>query len=290
MAYVIEGDERRERKAKQHQSELTWFGLHALLSVLCSYPTAAWNRLSLSIRYIHIEYDDNVKSYWSQKHGYSSSLSLDKIESIKLDYPEEYLTSVHGYYKSTWYLPTYISSLTFTSNRKVYGPFGDYENEGRKYFTTQVSGSKIVGFHGRSDEWFDLRALGAYVTPLARPPPPYYGSYYTNPNHPPQAAPTPYPYGYYVPPPGLPPYNNGYYDYQMSQAPPPPPSAALGRPRKPKSAPGNPKAAKNNDPKNVSYRVLGNEVSGNTGDHNGVFNVGNKNTGLHKEDDEEDEE
>lgn len=241
---------------------------------------------------------------------------------IKLDYPEEYLTSVHGYYKSTWYLPTYISSLTSTSNRKVYGPFGDYENEGRKYFTIQVSGSKIVGFHGRSDEWFDLRALGAYLKPLvhtpqysnnnislapvahigypaahdytpplqARPPPPYYGSYYTNPNHPPQAAPTPYPYGYYVPPPGPPPYNNGYYDYQMSQAPPPPPPAALGRPRKPKSAPGKPKAAKNNDPKNVSYRVLGNEVSGNTGDHNGVFSVGNKNTGLHKEDDEEDEE
>ncbi|KAL6193661.1 hypothetical protein ACLB2K_034745 [Fragaria x ananassa] len=243
-------------------------GVHSSVRqlVICYSPS--------SIRYIQIEYDDNGKSYWSQKHGYSSSLSLDKIESIKLDYPEEYLTSIHGYYKSTWYLPTYISSLTFTSNRKVYGPFGDYENEGRKYFTIQVSGT-----------------AHDYTPPLqARPPPPYYGSYYTNPNHPPQAAPTPYPYGYYVPPPGPPPYNNGYYDYQMSQAPPLPQPAALGRPRKPKSAPGKPKAAKNNDPKNVSYRVLGNEVSGNTGDHNGVFSVGNKNTGLHKEDDEEDEE
>ncbi|KAL6188486.1 hypothetical protein ACLB2K_039878 [Fragaria x ananassa] len=243
-------------------------GVHSSVSQLVIFSSPS------SIRYIQIEYDDNGKSYWSQKHGYSSSLSLDKIESIKLDYPEEYLTSVHGYYKSTW-----------------------------------------------SDEWFDLRALGAYLKPLvhtpqysnnnispapvahigypaaydytpplqARPPPPYYGSYYTNPNHPPQAAPTPYPYGYYVPPPGPPPYNNGYYDYQMSQAPPPPPPAALGRPRKPKSAPGKPKAAKNNDPKNVSYRVLGNGVSGNTGDHNGVFNVGNKNIGLHKEDDEEDQ-
>lgn len=56
------------------------------------------------------------------------------------------------------------------------------------------------------------------------------------------------------------------------------------------SAPSKPKAARNNGPKNVSYRVLGNEVSGNTGDHTGVFNVGNKNTGRHMEDDDEDEE
>ncbi|XP_050372399.1 uncharacterized protein LOC126790267 [Argentina anserina] len=293
-------------------------GVHTAVRqvVICYAPS--------SIRYIQIEYDDNGKSYWSPKHGYSSSLSLDKIETIKLDYPDEYLTSIHGYYKSTWYLPTYVSSLTFTSNRKVYGPYGDYENEGRKYFTIQVSGSKIVGFHGRSDDWFDLRALGAYLKPVvhiqqysnntnpapvahigypavynfAPPvprPPPYYGNnYYNNPNQPPQAAPpadpTPYQYGnYYVPPPGPPPpYNYGYYDYQMSQAPPLPPPAALGRPSKPKSSPSKPKAA--NGPKNVSYRVLDNQVSGNTGDRNGLFNVGNKNTGRHMDDDDEDEE
>lgn len=139
----------------------------------------------------------------------------------------------------------------------------------------------------------------AYNYPPLPPPPPYYGNYcdpnhppqagnYYDPNHPPQAAPpapTPYPYSnFYAPPP--PSYNNGYYHYQQE-----PPPAALGRPNKvPKSAPSKPKAARNNGPKNVSYRVLGNEVSGNTGDHTGVFNVGNKNTGRHMEDDDEDEE
>lgn len=138
----------------------------------------------------------------------------------------------------------------------------------------------------------------AYNYPPLPPPPPYYGNYcdpnhppqagnYYDPNHPPQAAPpapTPYPYSNFYAPPPL--YNNGYYHYQQE-----PPPADLGRPNKvPKSAPSKPKAARNNGPKNVSYRVLGNEVSGNTGDHTGVFNVGNKNTGRHMEDDDEDEE
>lgn len=282
-----------------------------------------------SILYIQIEYDDDGSSSWSRKHGCRNPIGVDKIETVKLDYPNEYLTSIHGYYTDSWYYPTYITSLTFTSNRKVYGPFGNYDNEGRKYFTIQVSGSKIAGFHGRSDEWFDLRAIGAYLKPLVHiqqnsssmstapvahigypaaynypplpPPPPYYGNYcdpnhppqagnYYDPNHPPQAAPpapTPYPYSnFYAPPPPPPSYNNGYYHYQQE-----PPPAALGRPNKvPKSAPSKPKAARNNGPKNVSYRGLGNEVSGNTGDHTGVFNVGNKNTGRHMEDDDEDEE
>lgn len=174
------------------------------------------------------------------------------------------MTSIHGYYTDGWNYPTYITSLTFTSNRKVYGPFGNYDNEGRKYFTIQVSGSKIVGFHGRSDKMFDLiRAIGAYLKPLVHiqqnsgsmstapvahigypaannhpplpPAPPYYGNY-CDPNHPPQAAPpapapTPYPYSNFYaphdPPPPPPSYNNEYYHYQLE-----PPPVVLGRPNK----------------------------------------------------------
>ncbi|KAM5568788.1 hypothetical protein ABKV19_016356 [Rosa sericea] len=111
------------------------------------------------------------------------------------------------------------------------------------------------------------------------PPPPSYGYY--NPNHALQggsAPPAQAPYGYYPPPPA---YNNGYYDPRFYPAP-------VRRPAKPKT-PGKPKAARSG-PKNVSYKVAGNRVSGNTGDHNGVFNVGNKNSGRHMDDDDEEDE
>ncbi|XP_004295092.1 PREDICTED: uncharacterized protein LOC101311172 [Fragaria vesca subsp. vesca] len=115
----------------------------------------------------------------------------------------------------------------------------------------------------------------------APPPPASYGYY--NPNHPPQggsAAPPPHaPYGYYPPP--LPSYNNGHYDPRFYQAP-------VRRSAKPKT-PSKPKAARSG-PKNVSYKVAGNRVSGNTGDHNGVFNVGNKNSGRCVDDDDDEDE
>lgn len=110
------------------------------------------------------------------------------------------------------------------------------------------------------------------------PRPPSYGYY--DPNHPSQGGSVPpahVPYGYYAPPP---PYS---YGHPFSQAP-------VRRPAKPKT-PSKPKAARSG-PKNVSYKVEGNRVSGNTGDHNGVFNVGNKNTSRSRvaDDDEQDEE
>lgn len=84
---------------------------------------------------------------------------------VVLDYPEEYLTSVHGYYLSYWCLPTYILSLTFKSNKRTYGPFGSEDRDG-KYFSIEVPRCKIVGFHGRSDELIELRSIGAYLKPL----------------------------------------------------------------------------------------------------------------------------
>ncbi|KAK9904552.1 hypothetical protein M0R45_000634 [Rubus argutus] len=50
-----------------------------------------------------------------------------------------------------------------------------------------------------------------------------------------------------------------------------------------------PKAARRG-PKNEVYKVEGNLVSGNTGDQNGVFNVGNENSGCSRVADDDDEE
>lgn len=76
-----------------------------------------------------------------------------------------------------------------------------------------------------------------------------------------------------------------YGGYSNHFAPPPPPSyydpvsqapVAPQYPSKPKRGKGS---------KRTSYNVSGNRISGNKGDHNGVFNVGNKNTRYNDEED-----
>lgn len=43
---------------------------------------------------------------------------------IILDNPDESFTSVYGYYGKP-FMQTYICSLTFKSNKRSYGPFGE---------------------------------------------------------------------------------------------------------------------------------------------------------------------
>ncbi|KAK4275148.1 hypothetical protein QN277_018281 [Acacia crassicarpa] len=108
---------------------------------------------------IKIEYDQKGCSIWSDKHGGSGGLKTDKV---KLDYPDEYLTSVHGYYGSlNQWGTTFVRSLSFESNKKKYGPFGVEEGT---YFSFPMTGGKIVGFHGRCG-WY-LDAIGVYLKPL----------------------------------------------------------------------------------------------------------------------------
>lgn len=81
---------------------------------------------------------------------------------VDLDYPDEFLIEMSGrYVKSSWLLPTSLASLTFKSNKKVYGPFGIW-NKGHS-FSIQVPGSMIVGFHGRYNVWHSLPAIGAHL-------------------------------------------------------------------------------------------------------------------------------
>ncbi|KAJ8762178.1 hypothetical protein K2173_007332 [Erythroxylum novogranatense] len=110
---------------------------------------------------IQIEYDKNGTSIWSEKHGGSGGNRIDKV---KLDYPEELLTSVGGYYGrvSVWG-PVFIRLLIFESNKRTYGPFGVEQGT---FFSFPVSGSKNVGFHGKSG-WY-LDAIGMYLKPLQK--------------------------------------------------------------------------------------------------------------------------
>ncbi|XP_050939157.1 jacalin-related lectin 3-like isoform X1 [Cucumis melo] len=147
------------------------------------------------IHSVNIEYDNNGESIWKPKHGgnrgstsevttqqplnYSLSStskylftlleSSDKLQVV-LDYPNEYLISIYGYYSDLAHImekrvptpTTVIRSLTLESNRKTYGPFG--MEEGTKYSFPIVE-AKIVGFHGSSG-WF-LDAIGIYVQPIS---------------------------------------------------------------------------------------------------------------------------
>ncbi|XP_058001521.1 mannose/glucose-specific lectin isoform X2 [Hevea brasiliensis] len=109
-------------------------------------------------------YNDGGSLVWSTLHGgdYES-----KIDTIKLDFPDEFLTSVTGYYDSVNEMNDYaFTSLTFQSNRRTYGPFGQQFGT---YICFPSFDGKILGFHGRSSGY--LYAIGAHVEPISYPKP-----------------------------------------------------------------------------------------------------------------------
>lgn len=124
---------------------------------------------------IRIEYDLNGKSIWSEIHGGSGGAKIDKV---RLDYPDEFLTWVHGYYGSSHeHGPVFVRSLTLESNKRKYGPFGVEQGT---YFAFPKTQGRIVGFLGKSG-WF-LDAIGAYIHPIqnhSTPNPVYYSQQYS---------------------------------------------------------------------------------------------------------------
>ncbi|KAK9743430.1 hypothetical protein RND81_03G238700 [Saponaria officinalis] len=111
------------------------------------------------IESIQIEYDKQGSPFWADKHGGSGGYKTDKV---KLAYPEEFLTSIHGYYGQLYTGgPICVRSLTFVSNLRTYGPFGVDQGS---YFCLPKTGDKIVGFYGRCG--WHLDAIGAYLKPI----------------------------------------------------------------------------------------------------------------------------
>ncbi|KAJ6399523.1 hypothetical protein OIU77_020142 [Salix suchowensis] len=121
---------------------------------------------------IQICYDLNGKATWGRKNGGSGGTRLDKIS---FDYPSEILTHITGFYGSTILRgPAVVKSLTFYTNKRKYGPFG--EEQGTSFSSASNSGI-IVGFHGRNRNFVD--SIGVHVLegrlPVSRPiPRPFY--------------------------------------------------------------------------------------------------------------------
>lgn len=83
---------------------------------------------------------------------------------VVLEFPDEYLVSIHGYYSDLerWGLATnVICSLTLETNKKSYGPFG--VEDGFK-FSFPTVGLKVVGIYGRSGLFLD--AIGIHVVSI----------------------------------------------------------------------------------------------------------------------------
>ncbi|KAK4434556.1 Jacalin-related lectin 3 [Sesamum alatum] len=111
---------------------------------------------------IRIEYDSKGRSVWSERHGGSGGTKIDKV---RLEYPDEFLTAVHGFYGSLQERGhVIIRSLTFESNKRKYGPFGV---EKGTYFTSSTTQGKVVGFIGKAGWYID--AIGCYMEPLHKP-------------------------------------------------------------------------------------------------------------------------
>ena len=69
------------------------------------------------------------------------------------------LTHITGFYDSAIIMgPTVVRSLTFHTNKRTYGPYGD---EYGTYFSTSFTNGRIVGFHGREGWYID--GIGVHV-------------------------------------------------------------------------------------------------------------------------------
>ncbi|KAJ0755579.1 putative jacalin-like lectin domain-containing protein [Helianthus annuus] len=104
-----------------------------------------------------VTYDKDGRSFPAVKHG---GMGGTKSAQIKLQFPEEILIGVSGHFYHVVHggFPV-VRSLTLTSNRRTFGPFGVEEGTPFNFFTNR---GHIVGFYGRSG-WF-LDSIGFYLS------------------------------------------------------------------------------------------------------------------------------
>ncbi|KAM6595431.1 hypothetical protein CsatA_005955 [Cannabis sativa] len=84
--------------------------------------------------------------------------------TIEFEGVAEYLTSISGTYGKYLNL-TVITSISFITNLKTYGPFGRSREIGTA-FSLSIQDGVVVGFHGKSGDFVD--SIGIYVKPVGR--------------------------------------------------------------------------------------------------------------------------
>ncbi|KAI3522668.1 hypothetical protein L1887_00626 [Cichorium endivia] len=102
--------------------------------------------------------DVNGKMLPSQVHGKPSG---SKFDIAMIDDPEEYLTSVSGQYGAKK-----LVSITFETNKRIFGPFGNVIKGSLPKFVYNFSPKySFGGFHG-SVYKSRVCSIGVYVRPL----------------------------------------------------------------------------------------------------------------------------
>ncbi|KAJ9175229.1 hypothetical protein P3X46_013806 [Hevea brasiliensis] len=115
------------------------------------------------IKCIQFYYVENGSAVLSPPYGEHNSPTFYPVQ---FNYPSEFLTRVSGTY-------TYdcVRSLTFTTNKGTYGPYGCKEHVIPGYQLQEFNfymgeNRQFGGFHGLSDG-LKLKSIGVYVKPSA---------------------------------------------------------------------------------------------------------------------------
>ncbi|CAH8307489.1 unnamed protein product [Eruca vesicaria subsp. sativa] len=111
------------------------------------------------IQYVQFDYVKNGQTKSGPIHGtMGKGFTQQPFEINQLK--DEHLVSVKGWYDN---VSGVIQGLQFETNHKTSDVIG-YEDGNYTKFTLEVSGKKIIGFHGYAEA--NLNSLGAYFTTL----------------------------------------------------------------------------------------------------------------------------
>ncbi|KAM7473130.1 hypothetical protein LguiB_020373 [Lonicera macranthoides] len=119
------------------------------------------------INQIVINVGSNIKSISFQDttgldsatFGGNSPNDIGERKTVLINWPSEYLISISGTYGNFASVVT-ITSLSFTTNKDTYGPFGTGSGTS---FSIPINNNMVVGFHGRAAYYLD--AIGIFVKP-----------------------------------------------------------------------------------------------------------------------------
>ncbi|KAJ6899587.1 hypothetical protein NC652_025903 [Populus alba x Populus x berolinensis] len=111
------------------------------------------------IRFIQFQYveESEVLSKLSPTPYMNSFAS--RFNVVKLDYPHEFLKGISGQWGGG-----NVRSLTFTTNRGTYGPFGSKEENSIEFDFQTGDEPLFAGLHGSFDN-DGLATIGIYVNP-----------------------------------------------------------------------------------------------------------------------------
>ncbi|XAR56999.1 hypothetical protein NMG60_11024995 [Bertholletia excelsa] len=84
----------------------------------------------------------------------------DNLDTVTLDYPNEFLTSVKGGRNCST-----LTSIVFTTNLRTFGPFGSRKRDSTKFNFELGQDDSFGGFHGTTSK-IGLESIGIYIKPF----------------------------------------------------------------------------------------------------------------------------